>query len=270
MTTTDAELLTLARSIAVEAGALAMRRRSEGVRVAATKSSLLDIVTDTDLEVEAFIRGRLAQERPDDGFLGEESDAAAGTSGLTWVVDPIDGTVNFLYGIPAWSVSIAVVEGAPDPNPESWTAIAGCVVNPVLGEVYTASRGGGARLGDTPISVSTPDSLEASLVATGFAYGAQQRTEQAEIVARLIGRTRDIRSAGSAALDLCSVAAGRVDAYYLRGLNPWDHAAGSLIAAEAGAVVTGIAGARAGRDLVLAAAPGIAVQFEQLLVEAGV
>lgn len=268
MTATDAELLTLARSIAVEAGALAMRRRSEGVHVAATKSTPLDIVTDTDLEVEAFIRTRLAQERPDDGFLGEESDAVAGTSGLTWVVDPIDGTVNFLYGIPAWSVSIAVVEGAPDPA--SWTAIAGCVVNPVLGEVYTASRGDGARLGDKPISVRAATSLETSLVATGFAYSAKQRIEQAEIVARLIGRIRDIRSAGSAALDLCSVAAGRVDAYYLRGLNPWDHAAGSLIAAEAGAVVTGIAGASAGRDLVLAAAPGIAVSLEQLLVEAGV
>src|ERR1700712_1090091 len=134
----NAELLALARRVAVEAGALAAKRRSEGVEVAASKSSLEDVVTFADREVEAFIRAALADARPNDGFLGEEStdQASPGTSGLTWVVDPIDGTVNYLYGIPAYNVSIAVVEG--DPDPATWRALAGCVVNPAVGEGYTA------------------------------------------------------------------------------------------------------------------------------------
>ena len=266
-TTTDADLLDLARTIAVEAGELALRRRAEGVRVAATKSSSVDIVTETDREVEAFIRDRLARARPGDGFFGEESDASVGASGLTWVVDPIDGTVNFLYGIPAWAISIAVVEGEPDPA--TWTAIAGCVVNPVLGEVYAAARGGGAVLNDVPISASAADRLELSLVGTGFSYDAARRVAQAEAVAKLIGRVRDVRRIGSAALDLCSVAVGRLDAYVERGLNPWDHAAGAIIATEAGAVVSGGAGAPAGRALLIASAPGIALEVEAAIADAG-
>ena len=136
------ELLDLARTIALEAGALAARLRSEGVEVAATKSTLVDIVTEADREVEQLIRDRIAAARPDDGILGEEGGATGGTSGLTWVVDPIDGTVNYLYGFPHYAVSIAVVEG--DPDPLTWTAVAGAVVNPAIGEVYEAERGGGA------------------------------------------------------------------------------------------------------------------------------
>jgi myo-inositol-1(or 4)-monophosphatase len=267
VTASDADLLAIACGVAVEAGDLAMRRRSAGVTVAATKSSPVDVVTETDREVEAFIRGRLAQLRPDDGFFGEESDAAESASGLTWIVDPIDGTVNFLYGIPAWAVSVAVVEGGPDPR--TWTAIAGCVVNPVLGEVFTAARGQGAFLGDRRIAVSGAADLALSLIGTGFAYAAESRSAQAAIVAELIGQTRDVRRIGSASLDLCSVAAGRLDAYYERGLSPWDHAAGALIAAEAGAVVGGLRGAPADRDMTMAATPGIATALELALITAG-
>lgn len=257
------ELLALARELAIEAGELAARRRREGVSVATTKSSPVDIVTATDREVEAFIRARIAQQRPGDGFLGEESDATESQSGITWVVDPIDGTVNFLYGIPAWAVSIAAVEGPP--RPDAWHARAACVVNPVLGEVYTAADGAGARLGDEPLFASLATQLDQSLIGTGFSYDANQRVEQAGAVTSLLGRVRDIRRMGSAALDLCSVAAGRLDGYFERGLNPWDHAAGALIAAEAGAVVTMHPADATGRELIVAMAPGVAEPMDAAL-----
>ena len=146
------ELLDIARTVATEAGALAARRRSEGVEVAASKSSVVDIVTEADRETEALIRGMLADLRPQDGFFGEESGAEVGTSGLTWLVDPIDGTVNFLYGIPHYAVSVAVV--SPDPDPLTWRGLAGCVTNPASGETFTAREGGGAWLGDSEIHVA--------------------------------------------------------------------------------------------------------------------
>jgi myo-inositol-1(or 4)-monophosphatase len=259
------ELLELARRIAVEAGELAAMRRAVGVEVAASKSSPEDVVTFADREVEQFIRGSLADARPADGFLGEEStdSASAGTSGLTWVVDPIDGTVNYLYGIPAYNISIAVVEGEPDP--QTWRALAGCVVNPVIGEVFSASDARGAFLGTTPLYVRPPVDLSQALVATGFGYSADIRVKQGLVLAGLIGQVRDIRRIGSAALDLCYVAAGRYDAYYERGLNPWDHAAGALIAAEAGARVTGFGTAAAGRDFTLAAEPLLAARLEPII-----
>jgi len=260
------ELLALAVDIATAAGELALRRRREGVEVAATKSSIVDVVTAADRDVEAYIRVRLAQARPGDAFLGEESDASAGSSGLTWVVDPIDGTVNYLYDIPRWAVSIAVVEGD---DPATWRALAGCVVNPSLGEVFAASIGGGASLGARTISASEPATLGTSLVATGFGYDAAIRVAQAEAAVRVIGSVRDLRRAGAAALDLCDVGAGRLDAYWERGLAPWDFAAGALIAAEAGAVVSAD-DVRDGRRLVTAAAPAIAPEFAALLRRAGV
>lgn len=258
-------LLALAVDIATAAGDLALRRRREGVEVAATKSSIVDVVTAADREVEAFIRARLAAERPGDAFLGEESDASAGSTGLTWVVDPIDGTVNYLYGIPRWAVSVAVVAGD---DPASWTPLAGCVVNPSLGEVFAASAGDGARLDGRVIRASETDALATALVATGFGYDSAIRTAQAEAAARVIGSVRDLRRAGAAALDICDVGAGRLDAYWERGLAPWDFAAGVLIAAEAGAVVA-TADARAGRRLVTAAAPRIADDFAALIDAAG-
>lgn len=265
--TTASGLLDLAARIAVTAGELAARRRAEGVTVAASKSSLEDVVTEADRETETLIRSLLAEARPDDGFLGEESGAEAGTSGLTWVVDPIDGTVNYLYGIRQYAVSIAVVEGEPDPA--TWSALAGVVVNPASGEVFAASVGEGATLNGAPIRVARPVELSQALVGTGFGYLADIRVEQAKVLVGLIAHVRDIRRQGSAALDLCAVACGRLNAYFERGLNPWDHAAGGLIAAEAGARV-GIAGeSRAGRDLLLAGQPDVAAALEALLLDVG-
>ena len=257
------ELLDLARTVALTAGALAHRRRGEGVEIAASKSSPEDIVTAADREVELLIRGLLADARPNDGFYGEESDATRGTSGLTWVVDPIDGTVNYLYGIPFYAVSIAVVQG--DPDPASWNALAGAVVNPALGEVFTASEGSGAWLGDHRLHVNHDVPLSLALAGTGFSYEAARRMWQASIVSGLIGQVRDIRRIGSAALDLCSVACGRLDLYFERGLNPWDHAAGGLIAREAGAQVGTLQADDEGRELLIAAAPGLYSQFEPVL-----
>lgn len=264
---TNADLLQTARSIAREAGALAARRRAEGVEVAASKSSAVDIVTYADREVEALIRRRLAAERPGDGFLGEESGAEPSTTGLTWIVDPIDGTVNFLYGIPMYAVSIAVVSGEPDPR--HWTALAACVVNPVLDEEYSATRGGGAALNGVPLQVAGPTDLSQSLVGTGFSYDPARRIEQATRLVPLLGRVRDIRRIGAASLDLCAVAVGRLDAYIERGLQPWDHAAGILIAEEAGASVLTPAGAPASRDLTVVSAPGIRAELASALADCG-
>ena len=261
--TTD--LLEIARTTALAAGELIVRRRSEGVEVAASKSSSVDIVTHTDRESEALIRAMLAEARPDDGFFGEESDASDSTSGLHWIVDPIDGTVNFLYGIPHYAVSIAVVEGSPDPL--TWRALAACVVNPAIGEVFTATEGGGAFLGSRPIAVAPAVTLEQALIGTGFAYSSAVRAEQGAVVAQLLPRVRDIRRAGTASLDLCSVAMGRLNAYFERTLSPWDHAAGALIAREAGARVTGRAGAAPSSEFILAAAPELSELLEATLDE---
>ena len=261
------DLLSIARDVTLKAGALAKLRRSEGVEVAAAKSSPVDIVTEADRETERLIRSLLADARPDDGFYGEESDASGSTSGLHWIVDPIDGTVNFLYGIPHYAVSIAVVEG--DPDPLTWKALAACVFNPASGEVFTAELGGGAFLGDTAIHVAPAVELSQALVATGFAYDSQMRGRQGAVVAQLLPEVRDIRRMGTASLDLCAVATGRVNAYFERTLSPWDHAAGALIAREAGATVKGLADAAPSRDFILAAEPSLAVMFEKRLVELG-
>ena len=271
------ELLDLARTIALEAGELAARRRREGVEVAATKSSIVDVVTEADREVERLIRGRILDARPDDAVLGEEDGlgapgGASGSSGLTWVVDPIDGTVNYLYGIPHYAVSIAVVEG--DPDPLTWRGLHGCVLNPAIGELFTGSRGEGAFLSvaggpDAPIHVAAPAPLELALINTGFAYASATRAKQGEVVTRMLPLVRDIRRFGTASLDLCMVANGRTNAYFERTLSPWDHAAGAIIAREAGAVVTGFAGAAPSRDVILAAEPELAARLEQLLIELG-
>jgi myo-inositol-1(or 4)-monophosphatase len=260
-----AELLELARSVAVEAGELAARMRAEGVEVANTKSSAVDVVTLADKATELFIRDALAKARPDDGFLGEESDGSSGSSGLTWIVDPIDGTVNYLYGIPQWAVSIAVVEGEPDP--ETWNAVAGCVASPATREVFTASRGGGAFVGDRMLQVATGVDLSQALLGTGFGYLSEIREKQGEVLAAIVGQVRDIRRIGSASLDLCYLAAGRIDAYAERGLNPWDHAAGALIAREAGARVSGFGADRESSRFLLAAEESLAARLEPILFD---
>jgi len=258
------DLLALAVELASEGAELALRLRRAGLEVD-TKSSPVDVVTNADRAVEAHIRARLAAIRPEDGFLGEESDAAGSVSGLTWVVDPIDGTVNFLYGIPEWACSVAVVEGG---DPASWTVHAGAVVNAAADERYAAALGGGATRNGDPIRTGAPTGLAMSLLATGFGYRAETRAEQGRSVQVLLPRVRDIRRHGAASLELCSVASGRLDAYAERGLSPWDFAAGALIAAEAGAVVTA-GDVREGRRLVTAAAPTIAAELAAALVEAG-
>ena len=267
-------LLELARSIALEAGELAARRRREGVEVAATKSSVVDVVTEADREVERLIRSRLADARPADGILGEEGGGTSGTSGLTWVVDPIDGTTNYLYGIPHYAVSIAVIEG--DPDPQTWVDVAGTVFNPASGELFSAAIGQGAELSratgsvGTPISVNPAPPLAQALIGTGFAYSSQMRGVQGGIVTRLLPTVRDIRRQGTASLDLAFVACGRLDAYFERTLSPWDHAAGAIIAREAGAVVKGLGDSAPSRDFVLAAHPDLAPVLEAALVSYGV
>ncbi len=262
-----AALLRIARDVAVEAAELASRLRREGVEVAGTKSSPIDIVTAADRAAEDLIRGRLAEARPDDGFLGEESGGAAGSSGLTWVVDPIDGTVNYLYGLPNWSVSIAVVEGPPDPD--GWRILAGTVAAPALGEVYTASAGGGAHLGDRVLHVRERVELNRALLSTGFHYTQEIRGNQARLAAELIPQVRDLRRTGGAAIDLASVAAGRLDGYFEQGLNPWDQAAGALLVTEAGGRVTGLDGAAPTYRMVIAGEPGLAGDLDALLRRLG-
>lgn len=256
----EQELTELAASIAVRAGELARVRRAEGVQIAATKSVVADIVTQADREVENLVRGLLAQARPHDGFLGEESGAERGTSGITWVVDPIDGTVNYAYGIPSYAVSIAAVEGEPEPL--EWTALSAAVCNPASGELFTATRGAGAWLGATQLHVNDEPSPAGLLLATGFGYDPAVHAAQFAMLARVMPMARDIRRIGAASLDLAFVAAGRLDAYFERGLWPWDHAAGALLVAEAGGRVGGLDGAAASRDLTVAAAPAV---FEQLV-----
>ena len=261
-------LLELATSIALEAGELAARRRREGVEVAATKSTVVDVVTEADREVERLIRGRIADARPDDAILGEEGGGQTGTSGLTRVVDPIDGTTNYLYGIPHYAVSVAVVEGEPDPL--TWVDAVGVVHNPASGELYAAAAGEGATLNGTSIRVPEPVPLAEALIGTGFAYAAEMRGVQGAIATRLLPLVRDLRRQGTASLDLAFVAAGRLNAYYERTLSPWDHAAGAVIAREAGAVVKGLGDAAPSRDLVLAGHPELVAELEVLLAGFGV
>ena len=256
-------LLDLAVGTARAAADLVARGRASAGTSVHVKSSPVDVVTAVDTACEELIVGRLLAARPNDGVLGEEGSSREGSSGVRWVIDPIDGTVNFLYGFPAYAVSIAAeVDGQVQ---------AGVVVNVATGEVFTATAGGGAHLttlsGAEPqrLAGSRPESLEQALVATGFGYRVEQRRAQGAVVAELLTRVRDIRRNGSAALDLCSAAAGRVDAYYELHLNPWDHAAGALVAAEAGLVVAGLPGRPFAEPMAIVAAPSIADEFIDLV-----
>jgi myo-inositol-1(or 4)-monophosphatase len=259
----EQELRELATEIAREAGDLALTRRREGVHLAATKSSIADIVTEADREVEALIRSRLASARPDDGFLGEESGAESGNSGITWVVDPIDGTVNYAYGMPAYNVSIAAVRGEPDP--ESWEALAGVVNAPALGEIFSAARGHGAFVGETRLAV-TADTSAGALLATGFGYDPATHDGDLVTVRRVMVMARDLRRSGSAALDLAYVAAGRLDGYFERGLHPWDFAAGALLVREAGGVVSRH-DTRSPRPMLIAGGADVHARLVDLLAE---
>jgi myo-inositol-1(or 4)-monophosphatase len=258
-----AALLDLAVATAREAAGLVARGRASAAAQVDVKSSPTDVVTAVDRASEELITARLLGARPRDGILGEEGVSREGSSGVRWVVDPIDGTVNFLYDLPGYAVSVAAeVAGR---------VVAGVVLNVATGELFTATAGGGAflaapgRPGPVRLAGSRPASLAQTLVATGFGYREEQRRAQGAVVAALLPEVRDIRRHGSSALDLCTAAAGRVDAYYELDLKPWDHAAGALVAAEAGLVVTGLPGTPFAEPMAIAAAPSVAGPLVDLL-----
>lgn len=248
-------------ALATEAAERAVALLLDGLRrprvTVETKSTRTDMVSEMDRASERLIVSTLLAARPDDGVVGEEGSARPGTSGLRWVIDPLDGTTNYLYAHPGWGVSIAAQDAGG--------VVAGVVADATHGTLFTATRGGGARRDGEPIRASACTDLATALVGTGFSYEPERRRRQAEVLVGLLPRVRDIRRMGAAAVDLCSVACGRLDAYYERGLGEWDLAAGALIAAEAGAVVTGLDGGPARGDSVMASAPGIAASLSDLL-----
>ena len=248
--------LALATDLAREAGALALSMRA-GIGVLETKSSPTDVVTAADKAVESLIVSALTRARPEDGLLGEEGAGSSGTSGFRWVIDPIDGTVNYLYGIPQWAVSIGFES--------SEGSLVGVVYDPTKDELWQAVRGGGAVLNGAALRCSSVSSLDAALVGTGFGYDARVRSFQARLLPTLLPVVRDLRRLGAGSLDLCSVAGGRLDAYFEKGLSPWDLSAGGLIAAEAGAVVSGLRGRPASDDLVVAAGPALHPYLTEVL-----
>jgi myo-inositol-1(or 4)-monophosphatase len=273
------QLRTVAETLAAEAATFVRRRRAEvfgadagtdGDAAVQSKTTPTDPVTVVDTETERLLRDRLAQLRSGDAILGEEiggptDPATAAAGAVTWVLDPIDGTVNFVYGIPSYSVSVAAqVDGV---------SVAGAVADVVGGRLYSAAVGLGAHVtddeGTRPLRCSAVDDLALALVGTGFAYSTRRRTVQAELVSKILPVVRDVRRIGSAALDLCMVAAGRLDAYYEHGLHVWDSAAGALIAAEAGArvVLPRPGDPERNAALVVAAAPGIADQLLAALAQ---
>ncbi|HET6151899.1 MAG TPA: inositol monophosphatase family protein [Marmoricola sp.] len=255
------DLGALALQIAREAGELIAEHRAAGVHVAQTKSSVSDIVTDADRASEDLVRRRVAEARPGDGILGEEGSDDPGTTGVRWVVDPIDGTVNYAHGFAQYAVSLAVeVDGE---------VVAGVVLSPAQGVEYTAVVGGGAFRNGIPISVADPVPLEQALIGTGFSYQRELRISQARTLSRLLPEIADIRRNGSCALDLCAVAEGLLDGYVEEGIGgAWDYAAGGLVAREAGAVTEVLTGV-AGRILVVAAPASTYGQFRDLVGTAG-
>lgn len=251
--TTPNDLRAIAAAVARQVGSEVVRRR-RGDFSWTTKSSASDVVTEIDTWAEAEVVRLISEQRSDDGFLGEEGTSTTGTSGVRWVIDPVDGTTNLLYDLPGYSVSIAAeIDGV---------VLAGAVCDPIRSEVFAAAVGGGATLDGMPIRASEKADLPTSLIGTGFSYLAEQRVAQADQLRTVLAEVRDIRRIGGAALDLCSVACGRYDGCYERGLSPWDSAAGALIAREAGARVTE-------GELTIAAAPGIAEALFDLLERIG-
>lgn len=250
-----AQLESVAIDIVRTAGALLTNRPEK--MMYSTKSSAVDVVTEMDRASEELVKNYLATHRPGDGLLGEEGADIASTTGITWIVDPIDGTVNYLYGLPGWNISIAAQRDGQ--------TLAGAVYAPLLfgGALWSATRGGGAWLrhdatktdARQPIAANAEVPLHLALLATGFSYSTEIRAKQGARIAQLIPQVRDIRRMGAAAVDLCLVASGMVDGYFEEELAPWDLAAGELIATEAGALVTNARGGKAGRDMVVAAHP---------------
>lgn len=265
MTTDPLDLLALATRAAREAAEYVRAERPSGrVEVAATKSSDTDPVTRIDRGAERVVVERLLAERPDDGVMGEEGGVREGTSGVRWVIDPIDGTVNFVYGIERYAVSVAAeLDGE---------VVAGAVVDVVHGTAWLAARGHGAvrERGDVreTLRLPEPPPLASALVGTGFSYDPDRRARQGAAVARLLPQVRDVRRIGAASLDLCSVADGTLDAYVEEGLQPWDHAAAGLVVTEAGGALGGHDG-RPGERLVTAVHPGLEAEFSAVVRACG-
>ena len=241
------ELLRLAIEVSHEAANLLLQRPSNfDIN---QKSSAVDFATQMDHASEKLIVERLLAARPDDGIIGEEGASRPSTSGITWVIDPLDGTVNYFYDLPGWNVSIA----AKDKD----GVVVGVVNAPTINSLWSATRGGGAKRNGAPIRCKDPITLDRALLGTGFSYSLEKRVGQAEFVRSLLPRVRDIRRGGAAAVDLCHVASGAYDGYFEMDLNEWDLAAGGLIATEAGAIVTGRNGGVAGKEMVIAAGPAL-------------
>ncbi len=255
------ELLAVAVEVAARAAETAVRMRAEAITDVATKSTDTDVVTAADTAVERQVIEDLRRLRPGDAVFGEEygdgTAARGGQTGVRWIVDPIDGTVNYLYGLPQYAVSLAAeVDG---------TVVAGVVRNAATGDEWTATLGGGAYRGGRILRGSARDGLDQALIGTGFGYDAARRAHQAAVLTRLITQVRDIRRFGAASLDLCMAAEGTLDAYFEKGLHLWDHAAGGLIAREAGLRVSGMDGASAGPDMVIAAPPALFDRLHDVL-----
>jgi len=236
------------------AGELLLERFGGPARGVESKSSETDLVSEADRTSEAAIKGLLEEERPDDGLLAEEGSVQEGASGRRWVIDPLDGTINFLYGLPAWCVSVALEDDGG--------GLAAVVYDPLRDETFAAERGVGSTVNGQVLRVSGEDRPERALIATGFSYSPELRAAQAETLQRVLPSFRDIRRAGAAALDLASLAAGRVDGYYERGLKPWDWAAGRLLITEAGGSVAELPGEPRG---LAAASPGLLPQLIELV-----
>jgi len=251
-------LLDLAVAAAREAGELLLERFRRPARGVETKSSSTDLVSEADRAAEELILGRLTEARPDDGILAEEGGGRTSSSGITWVVDPLDGTVNYLFRIPVWSVSIA----AADPD----GTLIGVVHDPNRAETFTAIRGEGAALNGDPISVSDRDSLEQAMIGTGFSYDSEARREQAERLVRLLPLVRDIRRGGSAAIDLATLACGRFDGFYEAPMEEWDKAAGVLLIREAGGIVSDLPAPKGLSTGVIAANPELHDELRGLVI----
>lgn len=255
------DLLEIAQIPAQEAAALLTAGLSHVRELVETKTTGTDMVTEMDRRAEDHIVSAIRRARPDDAVVGEEGTAEAGTTGVEWIIDPIDGTTNYLYGHPGFGVSVAVaIHGE---------VVAGVVVDPVHNDVFTATKGGGANRNGARIAVSDQTQLSHTLVATGFSYEPERRRRQAEVLVHVLPSVRDIRRMGAAAVDLCSVACGRVDAFYEKGLARWDFAAGALIAREAGATVGDLTGDPPSSAFTLAAAPEVFEPLRVLLDAAG-
>ena len=255
------QLRQIAESLAREAGDMALSGRKSGPLTATTKSSPIDMVTKFDKASETLITEGLAKVRPDDSIIGEEGAAKQGTSGITWHIDPIDGTTNFYFDLPMWAVSIgAVDEHGP---------LAGAVYVPALGEMFSGARTEGATLNGMPISVRDNNDIADALVCTGYSYLISERKVHAKRVADIVMKVRDIRRLGAAAVDLCFVACGRLDAYFEEHLNSWDLIAGQVIATEAGAVFSDYVGNAVTPAQVLAATPGVHADLIHLIATSG-